>query len=80
MKQILLLIMLAGCLTVEQKLARIYKAPAPIVCIKNTPKYDKVFACRDGAKKFWICSTDGGCMPVDYPQSVFTGQMAEVAP
>lgn len=75
----LLILIAPGCAieNIEAVIVHDYKAPAPVVCISNTPKYNNLHACRDGHSKFWICSTGGSCMPVDYPQSMFADPTAE---
>lgn len=84
MKKILLLIALSSCKDQpESALVDVYGAKAPVFCIKDTPKYGHMFACRDSLNSFWICDKDEKCMAVSYPAEVFAipvPKPAEVVP
>lgn len=73
MRALILACLLCACDTAERKIERLGGKP-PVVCFKSTPKYNSLYACRDGDNRYWICAPDGGCMPTDYPAEIFGGR------
>ena len=80
LKKVLLGLLLSACAAQpEGVLVDQYGAKAPVLCLKNTPKYNAMYACRDSNNSFWICDDDEHCMAAIYPSEVFAVPMPKTA-